>query len=82
MLPDTHHDVTDLVIHGTVKNTKNLNISSNISFLRNKKIINQCLNDTFYELATKLKFLCFTSNEMLKEFDFKIPTLHCEYDVF
>ena len=40
----THYDVTDLVNHGMVKNTKTL-ISSerSISFLQNKKILNLCL---------------------------------------
>ena len=39
-----HHDVTDLVNQGMVGNTKNLNIlKQNITFLRNKKILNLCL---------------------------------------
>ena len=40
---NTHRDVTDLVNHGMVKNTKTL-ISSerNIIFLQNKKILNMC----------------------------------------
>ena len=38
---NTHHDVTDLVNHGIVKNTKNLNIlRTEYNFLRNNKILN------------------------------------------
>ena len=41
---NTHHDVTDLVNHGMVKNTKTwISWKRNIIFLRNKKILNQCL---------------------------------------
>ena len=38
---NTHHDVTDLVNHGMVKNTKTwISWERNIIFLRNKKILN------------------------------------------
>ena len=41
---NTHHDVTDLVNHGMVKNTKTwISWKRNIIFLRNKKILNLCL---------------------------------------
>ena len=41
---NTHHDVTDLVNDGMVKNTKTwISWEQNITFLRNKKIINMCL---------------------------------------
>ena len=39
----THGDVTDLVNHGMVKNTKTwISWEQNIIFLRNKKILNLC----------------------------------------
>ena len=41
---NTHHDVTDLVNHGMVKNTKTwISWEWNITFLRNKKILSMCL---------------------------------------
>ena len=41
---NTHHDVTDLVNHGMVKNTKTwISWEQNITFLQNKKILNLCL---------------------------------------
>ena len=41
---NTHHDVTDLVHHGMVENTKIwISWVRNITFLQNKKIINLCL---------------------------------------
>ena len=41
---NTHHDVTDLVNHGMVKNTKTwISWEQNITFLWNKKILNLCL---------------------------------------
>ena len=41
---DTHCDVTDLVNHGIVKNTKTwISCKQNIIFLWNKKILNLCL---------------------------------------
>ena len=41
---NTHHDVTDLVNHGMVKNTKTwISWKRNIVFLRNKKIIHLCI---------------------------------------
>ena len=40
---NTHHDVTDLINHGIVKNTKTwISWERNITFLRNKKILNLC----------------------------------------
>ena len=40
---NTHRDVTDLVNHGMVKNTKTwISWERNIIFLQNKKILNQC----------------------------------------
>ena len=41
---NTHHEVTDLLNHGMVKDAKTL-ISSerNINFLQNKEILNLCL---------------------------------------
>ena len=40
---NTHYDVTDLVNHGMVKNTKTLiSCERNIIFLRNEKILNLC----------------------------------------
>ena len=40
---NTHRDVTDLVNHGMVKNTKTwISWERNIIFLRNKKIVNLC----------------------------------------
>ena len=41
---NTHHDVTDSVNHGMVKNAKTwVSWERNIIFLRNKKILNWCL---------------------------------------
>ena len=41
---NTHHDDTDLVNHGMVKNTKTwISWEQKITFLRNKKILNLCL---------------------------------------
>ena len=41
---NTYHDVTDLVNHGMVKNTKTwISWRQKIIFLRNKKILNLCL---------------------------------------
>ena len=41
---NTHHDVTDLVKHQVVKNTKTwISRERNVIFLSNKKIINLCL---------------------------------------
>ena len=41
---NTHHDVTDLVNLGMVQNTKTwISWVRNITFLRNKKILNLCL---------------------------------------
>ena len=41
---NTHHDVTDLINHGMVKNTKTwISWERNITFLRNKRIFNMCL---------------------------------------
>ena len=41
---NTHHDVTDLVNHGIVKNTETwISRERNITFLRNKKFFKLCL---------------------------------------
>ena len=41
---NTHHDVTDLVNNGMLKNTKTwISWEWNITFLRNEKVINMCL---------------------------------------
>ena len=41
---NTHHDVTDLISHGMVKNIKTwISWEWNIIFPRNKKILNLCL---------------------------------------
>ena len=41
---NTHHDVTDLVNHGVVENTKTwISWEQNTTFLRNKKILKLCL---------------------------------------
>ena len=60
-----NHDVTDLVNHGVVKNAKTwMSWELNISFLRNKKIINLCLISfvaevTFKALPCNMPFLFF-----------------------
>ena len=47
---DTHHDVTDLVNHGMVKNRKTwISWEQNITFLRNKKKIHLPLQMTHFE---------------------------------
>ena len=41
---NTHHDVTDMLNHGMVENTKTwISWERNITFLQNKKILNLCL---------------------------------------
>ena len=41
---NTYHDVTDLLNHGMVKNTKTwIYLERNITFLQNRKILNLCL---------------------------------------
>ena len=41
---NTPHEVTDLVKHGMVKNAKtSISSEQNITFLRNKKVLNLCL---------------------------------------
>ena len=41
---NTHHDITDLLNHGRVKNAKTwIFWEQNVTFLKNPKIINQCL---------------------------------------
>ena len=41
---NTHYDVTDLLNHGIVKNTKTwISLERNITVLQNKKILNLCL---------------------------------------
>ena len=46
---NTHHDVTDLVNHGMVQNTKSwISLERNTTFLWNKKIINLSLRLHFF----------------------------------
>ena len=48
---DTHHDVTDLINHGMVKDTKNLNsLRTEHNFSTNKKILTRASDDTFWEV--------------------------------
>ena len=48
---NTHRDVTDLVNHGMVKNTKTwVSWEGNIIFLRDKKFLICALDDTFWEV--------------------------------
>ena len=52
---NNHRDVTDLVNHGMVRNTKNLNIlRTNIIFLRNEKILNLCFR---WRILTTYRFV-------------------------
>ena len=45
---NTHHDTTDFVNHGMVENTKTfISGERNMTFLRNKKILNPCPDDKF-----------------------------------
>ena len=57
---NTHRDVTDLVNHRMVKNTKTwISWEQNITFLRNKKILNLCLrwhNLRSYRFVTEVAF--------------------------
>ena len=61
---NTHHDVTDLVNHGMVKNTKTwISWKRNIIFLRNKKILNLCLR---WHILKSYRFLAgVTFNDFL-----------------
>ena len=60
---NTHHDVTDLVNHGMAKNTKTwISWERNITFLRNKKILNLCLRWHIlrsYRFAAEVNFKAF-----------------------
>ena len=59
---NTHHDATDLLNHGTVKNTKTrITWEWNITFLRNKKILNLCLRWHI------LRSYCFVAEVTFKE---------------
>ena len=59
-----HHDITDLVNHGMVKNTKTwISWKRNIFFLQNKKILNLCL-----------RWHIFRSYPFLAEVTFKLVT--------
>ena len=57
---NTRHNVTDLVNNGMVKNTKTpITWERNITFLRNKKIINLCFRWhilTSYDLVVEVTF--------------------------
>ena len=59
---NTHRDVTDLVNHGMVKNTKTwISWERNIIFLRNKKILNLCLRWHIlrsYHFIAEVSFNC------------------------
>ena len=65
---NTHRDVTDLVNHGMVKNTKTwISWERNIIFLQNKKILNLCIrwhilrsSHFVAEVTFKLKNICQT----------------------
>ena len=53
---NTHHDVTDLVNHEMVKNTKTrVSREQNITFVWNKKILNLCLR---WHILWSLLFCC------------------------
>ena len=55
----THHNVTDLVNHGMVKNTKKLEYLESGRFLWNKKILNLCFRWHIlrsYRFAAKITF--------------------------
>ena len=58
--PNTHHDVTDSVNHGKVKNTKTwISRERNITFLWNKKILTPCLRSHIlrsYRFAAEVTF--------------------------
>ena len=57
-----HHDVTDLVNHEIVKNTKTwISSERNITFLQNKKILNLCIRWHI------LRSYCFVTEETFKE---------------
>ena len=48
---NTHHDVTDLVNHGMVKNAKTrITSEQKTTFLRNKKILNLCLKWSIWKV--------------------------------
>ena len=48
---NTYHDITDLVNHGAVKNTKTwISWEQNITFLGNKKVLTCASDGTFWEV--------------------------------
>ena len=57
---NTHHDVTDLLNRGIAKNTKTwISWEWNITFLRNKKILNLCLSQRIlrsYRFVSEVTF--------------------------
>ena len=60
---NTHHDVTDLVNHQMVKNTKTLiSREQNIILLSNKKILNLCLRGHI------MRNYCFVAEMTFKNF--------------
>ena len=67
-----HHDVTDLLNHGMVKNTKTwISWERNIIFLRNKKILNLCL-----------RWYILRSYRFVAEATFKAPQSFCNIQVW
>ena len=59
---NTHRDVTDLVNHGLVKNTKtSISWERNKTFLRNKKNLNLCLTGNI------LRSYCFLAEVIFKK---------------
>ena len=65
--PMYHHEVTDLVNHGMVKNTKTwMSSERNITFLRNKKILNPCLRWHILRSYHFAKEVTFKSHLFLK----------------
>ena len=77
---NTLHDVTDLLNHGMVKNTRTgISWEQNITFLRNKKILNLCLKWHIlksYRFVAEVTFSPFMLS-VPNDFDLSNPTVTC-----
>ena len=69
-----HHDVTDLVNHEIVKNTKTwISWEQNITFLQNKKIHNLCFRWHI------LRSYCYVTEETFKEVQYSCTAHHSSH---
>ena len=66
---NTHHDITDLLNHGMVKNIKTwISWEGNITFLQNKKFLNLCLRWHIlrsYRFVVEVTFKAYCFNDIV-----------------